>query len=198
MIEYIPDPNLTRCGWSIDPVILACYHDQEWGTPLHDDRMLFEGIALDGMQAGLSWLTILRKRENFRKAFDGFQPGVVAEYGEPKIEELLQDAGIIRNRLKIQAIIHNARTVLKIQQEFGSLDAYLWGFVDGKPVHNRWETMAQIPARSELSDRVSKDMIQRGFKFCGSTIIYAFMQAAGLVNDHIISCYRYAHLTETV
>jgi len=198
MIEYIPDPSLTRCGWSMDPVILASYHDQEWGTPLHDDRKLFEGIALDGMQAGLSWLTILRKRENFRSAFDQFEPGVVAEYSDAKVQELLQDAGIIRNRLKIQAIIHNAQSVLKIQQEFGSLDAYLWGFVDGKPLQNRWEMMAQIPARTELSDRVSKDMIQHGFKFCGSTIIYAFMQAAGLVNDHIVSCYRYAHLTELV
>jgi len=182
----------------MDPVILASYHDQEWGTPLHDDRKLFEGIALDGMQAGLSWLTILRKRENFRSAFDQFEPGVVAEYSDAKVQELLQDAGIIRNRLKIQAIIHNAQSVLKIQQEFGSLDAYLWGFVDGKPLQNRWEMMAQIPARTELSDRVSKDMIQHGFKFCGSTIIYAFMQAAGLVNDHIVSCYRYAHLTELV
>jgi len=198
MIEYIPDPSLIRCGWSMDPVILASYHDQEWGTPLHDDRKLFEGIALDGMQAGLSWLTILRKRENFRSAFDQFEPGVVAEYSDAKVQELLQDAGIIRNRLKIQAIIHNAQSVLKIQQEFGSLDAYLWGFVDGKPLQNRWEMMAQIPARTELSDRVSKDMIQHGFKFCGSTIIYAFMQAAGLVNDHIVSCYRYAHLTELV
>jgi DNA-3-methyladenine glycosylase I len=193
-MDYIPDPNLSRCDWGSQPEILLSYHDQEWGTPLHDDRLLFEGIALDGMQAGLSWLTILRKRENFRKAFDGFQPGVVAEYGESKVEELLQDAGIIRNRMKILAIIHNARTVLKIQEDFGSLNAYLWEFVDGKPIHNGWETMAQIPARTELSDRVSKDMIQRGFKFCGSTIIYAFMQAAGMVNDHIISCFRYAHL----
>ncbi len=163
----------------MDPTIMASYHDLEWGTPIHDDRLLFEGIALDGMQAGLSWLTILRKRENFRRAFDGFQPEVVAAYDEAKIQELLQDAGIIRNRLKINAIIHNAKIVLAIQKEFGSLDAYLWGFVDGKPIHNHWETMAQIPARTELSDRVSKDMIQRGFKFCGSTIIYAFMQAAG-------------------
>ncbi len=180
----------------MDPTILVSYHDLEWGMPIHDDRLLFEGIALDGMQAGLSWLTILRKRENFRRAFDGFQPEVVASYDETKIQELLEDAGIIRNRMKINAIIHNAKIVLDIQEEFGSLDAYLWRFVDGNPLHSHWETMAQIPARTELSDRVSKDMIQRGFKFCGSTIIYAFMQAAGFVNDHIVTCFRHTQLTE--
>ena len=196
MTEYNPDTSLVRCGWSMEPTILVSYHDMEWGKPIHDDRLLFEGIALDGMQAGLSWLTILRKRENFRRTFDGFQPERVAAYGEAKVQELLQDAGIIRNRMKINAIIHNAAITLEIQKEFGSLDAYLWGFVDGKPIHNRWDSMAQVPARTELSDRVSKDMIQRGFKFCGSTIIYAFMQAAGFVNDHAITCFRYAQLME--
>jgi DNA-3-methyladenine glycosylase I len=172
------------------------YHDLEWGVPVHDDVKLFEMIALDGMQAGLSWLTILKKRENFRKAFDGFHPEIIVGYSSAKMEELLQDAGIIRNRAKIAAIVTNARLTLEVQQEFGSLDSYLWGFVDGKPVINSWKTMSELPASTPLSDRVSQDMKKRGFKFCGTTITYAFLQAAGLVNDHVVDCFRYGELTK--
>jgi DNA-3-methyladenine glycosylase I len=171
-------------------------HYLEWGVPVHDDVKLFEMIALDGMQAGLSWLTILKKRENFRKAFDGFRPEIIVGYSPAKMEELLQDAGIIRNRAKIAAIVTNARLTLDVQQEFGSLDSYLWGFVDGKPVVNCWKTMSELPASTPLSDRVSQDMKKRGFKFCGTTITYAFLQAAGLVNDHVVDCYRYRELTQ--
>ena len=186
---------LTRCGWGTTDSLLLDYHDREWGAPVHDDVLLFEMIALDGMQAGLSWSTILKKRENFRKAFDGFVPEIVANYSQPKVEELMQDAGIVRNRGKIEAIINNARLTLDIRKEFGSLDRYLWGFVDGKPVHNGWKTMNEIPASTSLSDQISKDMKTRGFKFCGTTITYAFMQAAGLVNDHVVDCFRYKELT---
>ena len=173
------------------------YHDLEWGTPVHDDVKLFEMIALDGMQAGLSWLTILKKRENFRKAFDGFRPEIIVDYSPEKMEELLQDAGIIRNRAKMAAIVTNARLTLEVQQEFGSLDHYLWGFVDGKPVVNSWRSMSELPASTPLSDRVSQDMKKRGFKFCGTTITYAFLQAAGLVNDHVVDCFRYQELTKS-
>ena len=188
--------SISRCEWSLGTPIYVDYHDMEWGTPVHDDVKLFEMIALDGMQAGLSWLTILKKRENFRKAFDGFRPEIIVGYSPAKMEELLQDAGIIRNRAKIAAIVTNARLTLEVQQEFGSLDHYLWGFVDGKPVVNGWRSMSQIPASTPLSDRVSQDMKKRGFKFCGSTITYAFLQAAGLVNDHVVDCFRYNELTQ--
>jgi DNA-3-methyladenine glycosylase I len=188
--------TISRCEWSLGTPIYVDYHDLEWGTPVHDDVKLFEMIALDGMQAGLSWLTILKKRENFRKAFDGFRPEIIAGYSPTKMEELLQDAGIIRNRAKIAAIVTNARLTLELQQEFGSLDHYLWGFVDGKPVVNGWTSMNQIPASTPLSDRVSQDMKKRGFKFCGTTITYAFLQAAGLVNDHVVDCFRYRQLTQ--
>ncbi len=188
--------TISRCEWSLGTPIYVDYHDMEWGTPVHDDIKLFEMIALDGMQAGLSWLTILKKRENFRKAFDGFRPEIIVGYSPAKMEELLQDAGIIRNRAKIAAIVTNARFTLEIQQEFGSLDCYLWGFVDGKPVVNGWTSMDQIPASTPLSDRVSQDMKKRGFKFCGTTITYAFLQAAGLVNDHVVDCFRYRELTK--
>jgi DNA-3-methyladenine glycosylase I len=167
------------------------YHDQEWGVPAHDDVRLFEMIVLEGAQAGLSWLTILRKRQNFRKAFDQFDPQKVAKYKERKVQSLLQDAGIIRNRLKIESGIQNAKRFLEVQKEFGSFDSYIWQFVDGKPLKNHWTELKQIPARTEISDKMSKDLQKRGFRFVGSTICYAFMQSCGLVNDHVVSCFRY-------
>jgi DNA-3-methyladenine glycosylase I len=193
-MENTIDRSVTRCEWNLNDVLLTRYHDEEWGKPLHDDRMLFEFLALDGMQAGLSWNTILRKRENFRQAFDNFEIEVVAGYGDTKIQELLANPAIVRNKAKINAIIHNANCILETRQEFGSLDDYLWGFTGGKTIQNSWQTISQIPATSPISDAMSKDMVARGFKFCGSTILYAFMQAAGMVNDHIVSCYRYKEL----
>jgi DNA-3-methyladenine glycosylase I len=188
------DRSVTRCEWNLNDILLTRYHDEEWGEPLHDDRMLFEFLALDGMQAGLSWNTILRKRENFRQAFDSFEIEVVGGYGDTKIQELLANPGIVRNKAKINAIINNANRILETRKEFGSLDDYLWGFTGGKTIQNGWQTNSQIPATSPISDAMSKDMVARGFKFCGSTILYAFMQAAGMINDHIVSCYRYKEL----
>ena len=188
------DLSVSRCEWNLSDVLLTRYHDEEWGFPLHDDQMLFEFLSLDAMQAGLSWNTILRKREHFRQAFDRFEIEVVAAYNETKVLELLANPGIVRNKAKINAIILNANRVIAIREEFGSLDAYLWGFTGGKVVQNSWQSLSEIPATSPISDAMSKDMIARGFKFCGSTILYAFMQAAGLVNDHIVSCYRYQEL----
>ena len=188
------DLSVSRCEWNLSDVLLTRYHDEEWGVPLHDDQMLFEFLSLDAMQAGLSWNTILRKREHFRQAFDHFEIDVVAAYNETKVLELLANPGIVRNKAKINAIILNANRVIAIREEFGSLDAYLWGFTGGKVVQNNWQSLSEIPATSPISDAMSKDMIARGFKFCGSTILYAFMQAAGLVNDHIVSCYRYQEL----
>jgi DNA-3-methyladenine glycosylase I len=170
------------------------YHDTEWGTPVHDDRKWFEYIVLDAFQAGLSWKTVLHKRENFRKAFDNFEPAIVAGYDEEKIQALLQDAGIIRNQLKIRSVVINAQAFLKVQKEFGSFDRYIWGFTDGKVVHSHIESLKAMPARTELSDRISKDLIGREFKFVGSTIVYAFLQAAGVVNDHVTICFRYRQL----
>ncbi len=193
-MENNVDRSFTRCEWNLNDELLTRYHDEEWGEPLHDDRMLFEFLALDGMQAGLSWNTILRKRENFRLAFDHFDIKLVAGYNDEKVQELLANPGIVRNKAKVHAIIHNANRVLEIQQDFGTLDAYLWGFTGGVTVHNSWQTLSEIPATSPISDAMSKDMVARGFKFCGSTILYAFMQAAGMVNDHIVSCYRYKEL----
>ena len=193
-MENTFDLSVTRCEWNLNDMLLTRYHDEEWGEPLHEDRMLFEFLALDGMQAGLSWNTILRKRENFRQAFDNFEIEVVARYGDAKIQELLANPGIVRNKAKINAIIHNANRIIEIRQEFGSLDAYLWRFTEGKTIQNSWQTLSQIPANSSISDTMSKDMVGRGFKFCGSTIVYAFLQAAGMVNDHIVSCYRYKEL----
>ncbi|MBA4385273.1 MAG: DNA-3-methyladenine glycosylase I [Anaerolinea sp.] len=193
-MEDTIDLSLTRCEWNLNDVILTRYHDEEWGNPLHNDQMLFEFLALDGMQAGLSWNTILRKRENFRQAFDNFEIEVVAAYNETKIQELLANAGIVRNKAKVNAIINNANRVIAIREEFGSLDNYLWGFTERKVIQNSWQTLSQIPATSAISDAMSKDMVGRGFKFCGSTILYAFMQAAGMVNDHIVSCFRYKEL----
>ena len=193
-MDNIIDRSVARCEWNLNDVLLTRYHDEEWGEPLHDDRKLFEFLAFDGMQAGLSWNTILRKRENFRQAFDNFDIETVAGYNDQKVQELLANTGIVRNNAKIHAIIQNANRVLKIQQDFGSLDAYLWGFTGGVTVHNRWQTLSEIPATSPISDAMSKELIARGFKFCGSTILYAFMQAAGMVNDHIVTCFRYKEL----
>ena len=171
------------------------YHDKEWGVPLRDDRKLFEFLILDGAQAGLSWITILRKRENYRRAFDQFDPVKVARYDAKKVRALLSDAGIVRNRLKVASAIRNAAAFLKVQQEFGSFERYIWGFVEGKPVQNRWRNVKELPARTEKSDIISKDLKERGFNFVGSTIIYAFMQAAGMVNDHTVDCFRYHQLS---
>ncbi len=180
-----------RCDWAgSDPLYIA-YHDDEWGRPLHDDRALFELLCLEGAQAGLSWITILRKRENFRKAFDGFRATRVARYGRREFRRLMADEGIIRNRMKIEAIIANARAFLAVAKEFGSLDAYIWWFGSGRPIVNRRRRMADIPASTGESDAMSKDLKNRGFRFVGSTICYAFMQAAGMVNDHLVTCFRY-------
>ena len=180
-----------RCEWAgTDPLYIQ-YHDTEWGVPLHDDRKLFELLILEGAQAGLSWLTVLRKRETYRKAFDGFDVGKIAGYGDAKTAELLLDPGIVRNRLKVAATIQNARAFLAVQSEFGSFDSYLWSFVDGKPKKNAWETMGEVPAKSAESEAMSRALKKRGFRFVGPTICYAFMQAAGMVNDHVVGCFRY-------
>lgn len=181
------------CEWAVSDLAKA-YHDKEWGVPVHDDRKLFEFIVLDGAQAGLSWETILKKREAYRAAFDNFEPAIVACYGDDKIAELLGNAGIVRNRLKISSAVRNARAYLKVQEEFGSFDTYIWGFVDGRPIVNRYKVFGAIPAYTAESDAMSKDLKARGFNFVGTIICYAFMQAAGLVNDHVISCPRHAEL----
>ena len=183
-----------RCPWSLGHPLLTEYHDKEWGTPLHDEDQHFEFLLLECMQAGLNWLTMLKKRENFRKAFDGFDYRKIAGYGEEKIESLLQDPGIIRNRLKIRAAITNARRFLEVQEEFGSFDTYIWSFTGGKTVDRRLESQDKIPVTTELSDRVSADLKKRGFKFVGSTTIYAHLQAIGVVNDHITGCFRHREL----
>jgi DNA-3-methyladenine glycosylase I len=185
---------LKRCTWTgMDPLMVK-YHDTEWGVPLHDDRKLFEFLVLEGMQAGLSWSTVLRKRENFRAAFRNFDPRIVAKFGPGDMERLLADAGIIRNRQKLEAAIGNAASFLAIQKEFGSFDRYIWDFIGSKPIRNRFRLDIAIPATSPESDRISKDMKDRGFKFVGSTIIYAHMQATGMVNDHLVSCFRYKEI----
>jgi DNA-3-methyladenine glycosylase I len=183
--------NRRRCPWGESHPLYVPYHDREWGTPLHDDRRFFELLVLEGAQAGLSWLTILKKREAYRKAFDGFDPRKVARYDGKKVARLLADDGIIRNRLKIAAAITNARAFLAVQREFGSFDAYVWRFVDGKPIHNRRRSVKDVPARSAESDAMSAELRRRGFRFVGSTICYAFMQATGMVNDHLVSCFRH-------
>lgn len=183
-----------RCSWVGDNPFNIEYHDKEWGVPVHDDRTLFEFLILEGHQAGLSWLTILKKRENHRKAFDQFNPTKVARYNQTKIDKLLQNEGIIRNRLKIHAAVQNAKAFLEIKKEFGSFDKYIWSFVDGKPIINRWKNLKEIPAKTPLSDKISKDLLKRGFKFVGSTICYAFMQAVGMVNDHTVNCFRYEQI----
>lgn len=184
----------TRCAWGTAFPEYIQYHDREWGVPVHDDRTLFEFLILEGAQAGLSWSTILKKRENYRVAFDHFDPQKVAQYGEGKVAELLSNPGIVRNKLKIAAAIQNARSFLAIQDEFGSFDAYIWRIVGGKPRQNAWGSLTQIPAKTSESDAMSKDLKQRGFKFVGSTICYAFMQAVGMVNDHTVDCFRYREL----
>jgi DNA-3-methyladenine glycosylase I len=185
--------EVTRCGWvGLGDPLYVNYHDTEWGVPLRgNDPALFERITLEGAQAGLSWITILRKRENYRAAFDGFDPAKVAQYDEAKVAELLANPGIVRNKLKIASTINNARAFLAVQDEFGSFDAYLWGFVDGKPIQNTWRSLSDLPAETELSRKLSKDLLRRGFKFVGSTICYAMMQATGMVNDHTADCFRH-------
>ena len=180
-----------RCAWGTSDPLYLDYHDKEWGVPEHDDRKLFEMLVLDGAQAGLSWLTILKKRENYRKAFDNFDAKKIARYDRRKISSLLNDRGIVRNRLKIRAAIENAKAFLSVQKEFGSFDTYIWQFVGGKQKQNAWKSLKQIPAKTPESDVMSKDLIRRGFRFVGPTICYAFMQAAGVVNDHLTDCFRY-------
>jgi len=182
-----------RCDWAKNDLAIA-YHDAEWGVPQHDDRKLFEFLILEGAQAGLSWDTILRKRENYRAAFDDFDAEKIARYDASKCAELLTDEGIIRNRLKIASAVQNARGFLKVKEEFGSFDSYIWRFVDGKPVKNAWENFREVPAKTAISDAISKELKKRGFNFVGSTIMYAFMQACGLANDHLVSCFRYREI----
>ena len=183
-----------RCKWcEKDPICIA-YHDDEWGVPLHDDRLLFEFLILEGAQAGLSWITILKKRENYKKAFHDFDCEIIANYSEDDVDRLLADPGIVRNRLKINSAIKNAKAVIKTKEEFGSLDTYFWSFVNGAPIQNARKSMAELPAKTELSDTISKDLKKRGLNFVGSTIIYAFMQAVGMVNDHITDCFRYEEI----
>jgi DNA-3-methyladenine glycosylase I len=182
---------IRSCDWPSGDSLMITYHDSEWGMPVHDDNKWFEHIVLDGAQAGLSWKTILHRREGYRRAFAGFDPLIVAGYAEKKFSELLNDEGIIRNRLKIKSAINNAKAFLKIQQEYGSFDNYIWSFTGGKPVVNHWKSLAEMPARTPLSDIISKDLKKRGFTFVGSTICYAFMQAAGIVNDHLVHCFRH-------
>lgn len=187
--------QINKCKWSASDPLYIKYHDKEWGVPVHNDRKLFEMIILDGAQAGLSWLTILKKRENYRKAFDNFDVKKVASYDKRKVAQLLNNAGIIRNKLKIESTITNAKAFLKVKEEFGTFDKYIWQFVGGKTKINSWKELNEIPAFTEESDAMSKDLKKREFKFVGSTICYAFMQAAGLVNDHTIDCFRYKELT---
>jgi DNA-3-methyladenine glycosylase I len=184
-----------RCQWVPEnDHLYQVYHDKEWGTPVHDDGRLFEFLILEGFQAGLSWRTILQKRENFRLALDGFDYRKIARYDEAKIAELLQNKGIVRNRLKVRATVTNAKAFLIVQAQYQSFDSYIWDFVDGVPIRNRWQRMSQVPASTKLSDRISKDLKKRGFKFVGTTIVYAFMQAVGMVNDHTLDCFRYKEI----
>jgi DNA-3-methyladenine glycosylase I len=186
--------TLTICPWGASDPLMTAYHSTEWGVPIHDERKLFEFLVLEGMQAGLSWSTILRKREAFRAAFHGFDPNIVAHYGEKEIRRLLDNPGIIRNHLKIEAAVNNAKRFLEVQCECGSFDTYIWSFVGGKPIRNQFKSQSQLPANTPLSDTISADLKKRGFKFVGSTIVYAHMQATGMVNDHIVSCYRHAEI----
>ena len=188
------DTTLSRCAWPGNDPLYVQYHDEEWGVPVHDDRKLFEFLILEGAQAGLSWITILRKRPAYQAAYAGFDPEIVARYDEAKFADLMANPGIVRNRLKIQASISNARAFLKVQEEFGSFDAYIWQFVEGKPLQGARQTLADLPAKTPIAEALSKDLIQRGFKFVGPTIIYAHMQATGMVNDHTNDCFRYRAL----
>ena len=186
--------NLKRCAWPGSDDLMLVYHDQEWGVPVHDDNKWFEFIVLDAFQAGLSWCTVLHKRESFRKVFKGFDPAKVARMSEAEMEKARNNVEIIRNRLKIQATVKNASAFLKLQEENGTFDTFIWQFTDGKTIQNKWKTMADIPASTELSDRISKELKSKGFSFVGSTIVYSFLQAAGVVNDHIVTCYRHREL----
>ncbi len=184
---------MDRCPWAKTDLYVK-YHDTEWGVPIHDDRLLFEFLILEGAQAGLSWETILNKRENYREAFDGFEPAIVAKYGQRKLKSLLSDSGIVRNRLKIEATIQNAKMFLAVQKEFGTFEEYIWGFVGNEPKQNAWKSIKEVPAKTQESDALSKDLKRRGFKFVGSRICYAFMQAVGIVNDHLVGCFRHSEL----
>lgn len=189
--------ELNRCHWTMNDPLMNAYHDEEWGVPLHDDQKLFEFMVLDAFQAGLSWKTVLHKRENFRTAFDNFDARLIAGYDDQKIAALLNDPGIIRNKLKVQATVTNAQRFLDIQEQYGSFDRYIWQFVNGRPMANKWKSMADLPATSKESDAMSKDLKKRGFKFVGSTICYAFMQAAGMVNDHVVDCFRHDEINQS-
>ena len=186
--------TLTRCAWPAKDPLYIKYHDKEWGVPIHNDKKLFEFLLLEGFQAGLSWRTILYKRQNFRKAFDNFDFNKVARYDKLKINSLMKDAGIIRNQLKINSAVSNAKTFIEVRKEFGTFDKYIWDFVNGKPIKNKFKSLKDLPARTELSDLISKDLKKHGFSFVGSTIIYAHMQATGMVNDHITTCFRYSEI----
>ena len=184
---------MNRCEWAANELMIP-YHDEEWGVPLHDDRLLFEFLILEGVQAGLSWNTILQKRQNYRAAFDNFDPAAISQYGDDKVQSLLADAGIVRNRLKIAAAIGNAQAYLAVVQELGSFDSYIWGFVGGSPRTNAWQSLSEVPAKSAESDAMTRDLKTRGFKFVGSTICYAYMQATGMVNDHTVDCFRHGQV----
>jgi DNA-3-methyladenine glycosylase I len=184
-----------RCPWCLGSDLDRTYHDTEWGVPVHDDRTLFEFLTLEGAQAGLSWSTILKKRDGYRQAFDSFDVARIARYSTAKVQRLLENPGIVRHRQKVESTVTNARAFLEIQAARGSFDAYLWGFADGRPIRNRWKSSAQVPSRTELSDALSKDLARRGFKFVGTTICYAYMQAVGMVNDHLVSCFRHAEVS---
>ncbi len=186
--------NISRCPWCLGSELYQQYHDDEWGVPVHDDRRHFEFLVLESMQAGLSWITVLKKRENYRSAYDDFDPKKVSKYDARKVDELLQNPGIIRNRRKIEASINNAERFLEVQSEFGSFDNYIWKFVDNEPIINSWKSVSEIPAYTELSDHITKDLKRSGFKFIGSTIIYSHLQAVGIVNDHIVDCFRHKEL----
>jgi DNA-3-methyladenine glycosylase I len=186
---------MKRCDWAGTDELYVAYHDREWGVPLHDDRRLFELLVLEGAQAGLSWITILRKREAYRRAFDGFDPRKVARYDARRVKRLLEDPGIVRNRLKVEGAVRGARAFLDVQREFGSFDDYIWQFVGGTPKRNRWRSMKEVPALTAESDAMSRDLKKRGFTFVGSTICYAFMQATGMVNDHLVECFRYREIS---
>ena len=191
------DKALKRCEWAGTEPLYVAYHDEEWGVPAHDDRRLFEMLILEGAQAGLSWSTILNKRHNYRRAFENFEPEIVAGYDDAKVEVLLADPGIVRNRLKVESAVRNARAFLDVQVEFGSFDAYIWGYVNGAPVVNAWKALGEIPAKTPESEAMSKYLKKRGFNFVGPTICYAFMQSVGMVNDHVVDCFRYAELLDT-
>lgn len=187
--------NIKRCHWTSDDKLMIEYHDKEWGVPVHNDRKLFEFLLLEGFQAGLSWKTILHKRENFRKAFDNFDFNKIAKYDKKKINSLLKDEGIIRNKMKIEAAVSNAKSFIQVRKEFGTFDKYIWSFVNYKPILNKFTHLKELPAKTELSDKISEDLRKRGFRFVGSTIVYAHMQATGMVNDHLVCCFRYSQLT---